>query len=85
MKETHTPQDRLLLNVAPLRHVQTVQELSDILVADFADLLNVGGALGDVLEALSKCQCCILRAGKKVCLRFRRVVAHPWCSLMPQC
>jgi hypothetical protein len=33
------------LDVALLRHVQTVQELSDILVADAADLLDVGGAL----------------------------------------
>ena len=53
-KETRTPQNRLrvLDNVAALRHVQTVQELSDILVADLADLLNVGGTLGDVLERL---------------------------------
>jgi hypothetical protein len=43
---------RLLDDVAPLRHVQTVQELSDILVADLADLLDVGGALRDVLETL---------------------------------
>jgi hypothetical protein len=55
MKETHTPQNRLLHDVAPLRHVKTVQELSDILVADFADLLDVGRALGNVLEALSSC------------------------------
>lgn len=52
MKETPCTRQRLLLDVAPLRHVQTVQELSDILVADAADLLDVGGALGDVLEAL---------------------------------
>ena len=53
-KETRTPQNllRVLDNVAALRHVQTVQELSDILVADLADLLNVGGTLGDVLERL---------------------------------
>jgi hypothetical protein len=53
-KETRTPQNRLrvLDDVAALRHVQTVQELSDILVADLADLLNVGGTLGDVLERL---------------------------------
>lgn len=53
-KETRTPQNRLrvLNDVAALRHVQTVQELSDILVADLADLLNVGGTLGDVLERL---------------------------------
>jgi hypothetical protein len=46
------PKARLSLNVAPLRHVQTVQELSDILVADLADLLDVGGTLGNVLEGL---------------------------------
>lgn len=53
-KETRTPQNRLrvLNDVAALRHVQTVQELSDILVADLADLLNIGGTLGDVLERL---------------------------------
>jgi len=55
VKETHAPAILLLLDVALLRHVQTVQELSDILVADAADLLDVGGALGDVLEALRKC------------------------------
>lgn len=53
-KETRTLMIRLLFNnVTPLRHVQTVQELSDILVADTADLLDVGGALGDVLDAVS--------------------------------
>lgn len=53
-KETRTPQNRLRVvnDVAALRHVQTVQELSDILVADLADLLNIGGTLGDVLERL---------------------------------
>ena len=52
--ETRTLMIRLLLNdVAPLRNVKTIQELSDILVADTADLLDVGGALGDVLEAVS--------------------------------
>lgn len=53
-KETRTPQNRLrvLNDVAALRHVQTVQELSDILVADLADLLDIGGTLGDVLERL---------------------------------
>jgi hypothetical protein len=46
VKETHTPHNRLLLeNVAPLRDVDTVQKLSDILVANLADLLNIGGAL----------------------------------------
>ena len=53
VKETRTPQKRLLLlKVALLGHVQTVQELSDILVADTADLLDIGSALGDVLETL---------------------------------
>jgi hypothetical protein len=54
-KETRTPQNRLrvLDDVTALRHVQTVQELSDILVADLADLLDIGGTLGDVLERLS--------------------------------
>ena len=53
-KETRTPQNRLRVvnDVAALRHVQTVQELSDILVADLADLLDIGGTLGDVLERL---------------------------------
>ena len=53
-KETRTPQNRLsvLDNVAALRHVQTVQELSDILVADLADLLDISGTLRDVLERL---------------------------------
>ena len=42
---TRTPANRLsvLLDVAALRDVETVQELSDILVADLADLLDVGG------------------------------------------
>jgi len=54
-KETRTPQNRLrvLDDVTALRHVQTVQELSDILVADLADLLDIGGTLGDVLERVS--------------------------------
>jgi hypothetical protein len=43
---------RLLLDVAALRDVKTVQELSDILVADLADLLDVGGRLGNILEGL---------------------------------
>jgi hypothetical protein len=46
---------RIFVNVAPLRHVQTVQELSDILVTDFADLLDIGGALGDILKGLNIC------------------------------
>jgi hypothetical protein len=61
---------RLFLNVAPLRHVQTVQKLSDILVTDFADLLDVGGTLGDVLEALCRCQYCAVTGGDAR-LRFR--------------
>lgn len=53
MKETRTPCYRLILNdVAALRDVETVQELTDILVADTADLLDIGGALGDILEGL---------------------------------
>jgi hypothetical protein len=54
-KETRTLMTRLcvLNNVAPLRNVETVQELSDILVAYAAGLLDVGGALGDVLDAVS--------------------------------
>jgi hypothetical protein len=43
---------RLLGEVAALRDVETVQELSDILVADLADLLDVGGRLGNILEGL---------------------------------
>ena len=43
---------RLLLEVAALRDVETVQEPSDILVADLADLLDVGGRLGNILEGL---------------------------------
>jgi hypothetical protein len=54
VKEIRTPANRLsvLLDVATLRDVKTVQELSDILVADLADLLDVGGALGNILEGL---------------------------------
>jgi hypothetical protein len=49
-----TPANRLsvLLDVAALRDVETVQELSDILVADLADLLDVGSRLGNILEGL---------------------------------
>lgn len=49
-----TPANRLsiLLDVATLRDVKTVQELSDILVADLADLLDVGRRLGNILEGL---------------------------------
>lgn len=42
-----------LLDVAPLRNVDTVKELTDILVADAADLLDVGGGLGDVLDGVA--------------------------------
>lgn len=44
---------RLLNNVALLRNVETVQEFSDILVSYSADLLDVGGGLGDVFERVS--------------------------------
>jgi len=43
----------LLDNVATLRDVETVQELSDILVADSADLLDVGSGLRDLLEIVT--------------------------------
>lgn len=69
VKETRTPihRLRLLLNVAPLRHVQTVQELPDILVADTADLLDVGGALGNILEGLdSHVSASVKKRGKDV-------------------
>ena len=53
VKEAHTPQRRSsLLDIASLRHVETVQELSDILVTDSADLLDVGSALRHVFEIL---------------------------------
>eukprot|EP00914_Ancora_sagittata_P009838 GHVO01018696.1.p2 GENE.GHVO01018696.1~~GHVO01018696.1.p2 ORF type:complete len:152 (+),score=33.98 GHVO01018696.1:75-530(+) len=42
-----------LLDVAPLGNVDTVKELTDILVADAADLLDVGGGLGDVLDGVA--------------------------------
>jgi hypothetical protein len=42
-----------LLDVAPLGNVDTVQELTDILVANAADLLDVGGRLGDVLDGVT--------------------------------
>ena len=53
-ESSRTPANRLslLLDVAALRDVETVQELSDILVADLADLLDVGGRLGNILEGL---------------------------------
>lgn len=55
VKETRTRHERsLFLDVAPLRHVQTVQELPDILVADSANLLDVGGTLRYILEALRR-------------------------------
>lgn len=43
----------LLLDVAPLGNVDTVQELTDILVANAADLLDVGGGLGDSLDGVA--------------------------------
>lgn len=43
----------LLHDVAPLAHVQTVQELTDILVPHTADLLDVGGGLRDILEVVT--------------------------------
>ena len=53
-ESSRTPAPRLsvLFDVATLRDVETVQELSDILVADLADLLDVGGRLGNILEGL---------------------------------
>lgn len=41
-------------NVGALRHVDTVQELSDILVSYTADLLDVGGGLGDGFEGVAR-------------------------------
>jgi len=41
---------RVFLNVRSLGDVDTVQKLSDILVTDTADLLDISGGLGDVLE-----------------------------------
>lgn len=54
VKEIRTPANHLsvLLDVAALRDVKTVQELSDILVADLADLLDIGSGLGNILEGL---------------------------------
>lgn len=43
----------LLLNVAALADVQTVQELSDILVPHPAHLLDIGRRLGNVLEGVA--------------------------------
>lgn len=51
----HRTRLSILLDVAALRDVETVQELSDILVADLADLLDVGGRLGNILEGLAVC------------------------------
>ena len=53
-ESSRTPAHRLslLLDVAALRDVETVQELSDILVADLADLLDIGSRLGNILEGL---------------------------------
>lgn len=44
---------KLLLNKALLRDVDTVQELTDILVADSGDLLDVSSRLGDILKRVS--------------------------------
>lgn len=43
----------LFNNVASLANVQTIQELSDILVPYSAYLLDVGCGLGDVLEGFT--------------------------------
>ncbi len=53
-ESSRTPTHRLSIldDVATLRDVKTVQELSDILVADLADLLDVGSRLGNILEGL---------------------------------
>lgn len=54
MNETTTPHPRLILNdVTPLRNVQTVQELPNILVPHPAYLLDVGSALRNVLKRVS--------------------------------
>ena len=42
-----------LNNVAPLRDVQTVQELTDILVLDEARLLDISRGLRDILDAVA--------------------------------
>lgn len=50
----NTNSPSLFLNdVAFFRDVQTVQELSDILISYSANLLDVGGGLGDVFEGVS--------------------------------
>jgi len=43
----------LLGNVAPLGHVNTVEELTDILVLHSCGLLDVGSGLGDLLNVVS--------------------------------
>ena len=43
----------LLNNVTSLTHIQAVQELPDILVSHSADLLDVGGGLGNGFEAVA--------------------------------
>lgn len=48
------PANLFLDDVTFLRDVQTIQELSDILVSNSADLLNIGGALRDVLERVTE-------------------------------
>lgn len=54
---SRTPSETMLkhlfLNVATLTHVQTVQELPDILVLDSALLLDVGSGLRNVLEGVA--------------------------------
>merc|ERR1719383_133832 len=51
------------LNMTSLRHVQTVQELSDILVLDGGRLLDESGALGHGLDAVSLDDQLVLVAG----------------------
>jgi len=41
----HRPANLCVDNVGPIRDVETVEELSDILVTDSADLLDVGSTL----------------------------------------
>lgn len=53
--ENMPPAARLFLyKVALFRNIQTIQELPDILVSYSANLLDVGGALRDVLEGISE-------------------------------
>lgn len=48
-----TPFAFLLLDVTLLRDIQTVKKLSNILVSDPADLLNICRALGNILERIA--------------------------------